>query len=221
MFKEETYPKPFFSVYFKTSLFGLCLFPFLFWRPWHRLCCPPSPSLPPSPGPRARALPRRSCLKRALGKDGSSPPPSPALGPAPPRPPVGVASLQDSLQCAVGVAKVVNAETGQEEVTATLATEPAEFATTVQPAQSEQLMTSPATGAGIGVGVTIVSASASGLLTHVGLGGKGRVGFGGEGRVGLGGEGRVGWGGEGRVGWGGEGRVGWGWVGLGGVCWLG
>ena len=36
---NESYPKPFFSVYFKTCLFTTCLFPFLFWRPWQRLCC--------------------------------------------------------------------------------------------------------------------------------------------------------------------------------------
>ena len=28
-----------FTVYFKTVLFTIYLLPFLFWRPWQRLCC--------------------------------------------------------------------------------------------------------------------------------------------------------------------------------------
>ena len=42
LFREEKYDKPFFTVYFKTVLFSIYLLPFLFWRPWQRLCCPGS-----------------------------------------------------------------------------------------------------------------------------------------------------------------------------------
>ena len=38
LFTEE-YNKPFFTVYFKTTLFSIYLVAFVFWRPWQRLCC--------------------------------------------------------------------------------------------------------------------------------------------------------------------------------------
>lgn len=41
LFHKESYDKPLFTVYFKTSLFTIYLLPFFFWRPWQRLCtCP-------------------------------------------------------------------------------------------------------------------------------------------------------------------------------------
>ena len=40
LFRQEDYPKPLFTVYFKTSLFTIYLVAFLFWRPWQRMCCP-------------------------------------------------------------------------------------------------------------------------------------------------------------------------------------
>ena len=39
LFTEESYEKPFFTTYFKTSLFSIYLVAFLFWRPWQRQCC--------------------------------------------------------------------------------------------------------------------------------------------------------------------------------------
>ncbi|XP_003387679.1 PREDICTED: solute carrier family 35 member F5-like [Amphimedon queenslandica] len=39
LFHQQSYDKPFFTVYFKTILFITYLLPFLFWRPWQRLCC--------------------------------------------------------------------------------------------------------------------------------------------------------------------------------------
>ena len=39
LFHQESYDKPFFTVYFKTILFTIYLLPFIFWRPWQRLCC--------------------------------------------------------------------------------------------------------------------------------------------------------------------------------------
>lgn len=38
LFTEESYEKPFFTTYFKTSLFSIYLVAFLFWRPWQRQC---------------------------------------------------------------------------------------------------------------------------------------------------------------------------------------
>ena len=38
LFTQESYPKPLFTTYFKTSLFSIYLVAFVFWRPWHRLC---------------------------------------------------------------------------------------------------------------------------------------------------------------------------------------
>ena len=71
LFKDDSYPKPLFSVYFKTSLFTICLLPFIFWRPWHRLCCPSKQNhlttqedrAPPLPPTSSSASPRKSCLK--------------------------------------------------------------------------------------------------------------------------------------------------------------
>lgn len=177
LFKDETYPKPFFSVYFKTSLFALCLFPFLFWRPWHRLCCPQT-SLPPNPAPHAQPRSRRSCLKRTQGMwvGGSTPPPSPATGHTSLRRPLAATSTHDSTECVVGVVKAVNAETGQEEVTpAPHFTAASDVATATQPIRSVQLEASPATR--IGAGVTIVSACRS-APAHSVLHGKGGCGMG-------------------------------------------
>ena len=39
LFTQEGYDKPFFTTYFKTSLLSIYLIAFIFWRPWHRLCC--------------------------------------------------------------------------------------------------------------------------------------------------------------------------------------
>lgn len=39
LFNQQSYNKPFFTVYFKTVLFTIYLLPFVFWRPWQRLCC--------------------------------------------------------------------------------------------------------------------------------------------------------------------------------------
>jgi solute carrier family 35 protein F5 len=68
LFKEDAYPKPLFSVYFKTSLFVICLFPFTFWRPWHRLCCPRKSSrsdslIAATLSPPLPVCTRKSCLK--------------------------------------------------------------------------------------------------------------------------------------------------------------
>jgi hypothetical protein len=41
------YDKPLFTVYFKTALFVIYLLPFVFWRPWQRLCCTGCPSTKP------------------------------------------------------------------------------------------------------------------------------------------------------------------------------
>lgn len=38
LFTMESYEKPFFTTYFKTSLFSIYLVAFLFWRPWQRQC---------------------------------------------------------------------------------------------------------------------------------------------------------------------------------------
>ena len=38
LFIEESYEKPFFTTYFKTSLFSIYLLAFVFWRPWQRHC---------------------------------------------------------------------------------------------------------------------------------------------------------------------------------------
>ena len=39
LFTKESYDKPLFTTYFKTSLFSIYLVAFLFWRPWQRQCC--------------------------------------------------------------------------------------------------------------------------------------------------------------------------------------
>lgn len=39
LFTIGSYEKPFFTTYFKTSLFSIYLSAFIFWRPWQRLCC--------------------------------------------------------------------------------------------------------------------------------------------------------------------------------------
>ncbi|KAF2346003.1 hypothetical protein FHG87_023241 [Trinorchestia longiramus] len=41
IFKDIGYNKPFFSTYFKTSLFSIYLLGFLFWPPWRQQCCYP------------------------------------------------------------------------------------------------------------------------------------------------------------------------------------
>ena len=38
LFTTESYDKPLFTTYFKTSLFSIYLVAFIFWRPWQRQC---------------------------------------------------------------------------------------------------------------------------------------------------------------------------------------
>ena len=38
LFTQASFDKPFFTTYFKTSLFTIYLSAFIFWRPWQRLC---------------------------------------------------------------------------------------------------------------------------------------------------------------------------------------
>ncbi|XP_018013997.1 solute carrier family 35 member F5 [Hyalella azteca] len=45
VFKDTGFNKPFFSTYFKTSLFSIYLLGFLFWPPWRKQCCQQQPNL--------------------------------------------------------------------------------------------------------------------------------------------------------------------------------